>query len=86
MAAFRGAIEVGAHAIEADLHLSKDGVVVLSHVCHSIYRYNRGGVFDPSRVFEPTIFTGCNSEAMLRQASQDCRLRLGLLKYALNFA
>jgi glycerophosphoryl diester phosphodiesterase len=32
MGAFRGAIEVGAHAIETDLHLSKDGVVVLSHV------------------------------------------------------
>ncbi|KAK4449171.1 glycerophosphoryl diester phosphodiesterase [Podospora aff. communis PSN243] len=31
MGAFRGAIEVGAHAIETDLHLSKDGVVVLSH-------------------------------------------------------
>jgi glycerophosphoryl diester phosphodiesterase len=33
LAAFRGAVEVGAHAIETDLHLSKDGVVVLSHVC-----------------------------------------------------
>lgn len=32
MGAFRGAVEVGAHAIETDLHLSKDGVVVLSHV------------------------------------------------------
>lgn len=32
MAAFRGAVEVGAHALEADLHLSKDGVIVLSHV------------------------------------------------------
>ncbi|KAI0124126.1 PLC-like phosphodiesterase [Xylariales sp. AK1849] len=31
MAAFRGAVDVGAHAIETDLHLSKDGVVVLSH-------------------------------------------------------
>ncbi|KAI1845361.1 hypothetical protein JX266_008456 [Neoarthrinium moseri] len=31
MAAFRGAVEVGAYAIEADLHLSKDGVIVLSH-------------------------------------------------------
>jgi hypothetical protein len=25
-------IEVGAHAIEIDLHISRDGVVVLSHV------------------------------------------------------
>ena len=32
MAAFKSAVEVGAHAIETDLHLSKDSVVVLSHV------------------------------------------------------
>lgn len=32
MGAFRGAVEVGAHAIETDLHLSKDDVVVISHV------------------------------------------------------
>jgi phosphatidylglycerol phospholipase C len=32
MAAFRAAAKVGAHAIETDLHLSRDGVVVLSHV------------------------------------------------------
>ncbi|KAI1129635.1 PLC-like phosphodiesterase [Nemania abortiva] len=31
MAAFRGAIEVGASAIETDLHLSKDEIIVLSH-------------------------------------------------------
>lgn len=31
MAAFRSAVEIGAHGIETDLHLSKDGVVVLSH-------------------------------------------------------
>ncbi|KUJ18405.1 putative glycerophosphoryl diester phosphodiesterase [Mollisia scopiformis] len=31
MGAFKGAVEVGAHAIETDLHLSKDGIVVLSH-------------------------------------------------------
>ncbi|KAH9892409.1 PLC-like phosphodiesterase [Xylariomycetidae sp. FL2044] len=29
--AFRAAVEVGAHAIETDLHLTRDGVVVLSH-------------------------------------------------------
>lgn len=34
MGAFRGAVEVGTHAIETDVHLSKDGVVVLSHVGH----------------------------------------------------
>lgn len=32
MGAFEGAVKVGAHAIETDLHLSKDSVVVLSHV------------------------------------------------------
>jgi len=31
MAAFKGAAAVGTHALETDLHLSKDGVVVLSH-------------------------------------------------------
>lgn len=31
MGAFKGAAEVGAHAIETDVHLTKDGVVVLSH-------------------------------------------------------
>ncbi|KZL80305.1 glycerophosphoryl diester phosphodiesterase [Colletotrichum incanum] len=29
--AFRGALDAGAHALETDLHLSRDGVVVLSH-------------------------------------------------------
>lgn len=32
MSAFIGAVKVGAHAIETDIHLSKDGVVVMSHV------------------------------------------------------
>lgn len=27
-----GAVHAGAHALETDIHLSKDGVVVLSHV------------------------------------------------------
>ncbi|KAF4999096.1 hypothetical protein FGRMN_2711 [Fusarium graminum] len=31
MAAFRGAVKTGAHAIETDIHLSSDGVAVLSH-------------------------------------------------------
>ena len=31
MAAFRGAVAAGTHAIETDIHLSKDNVVVLSH-------------------------------------------------------
>lgn len=32
MSAFKAAVDVGAHAIETDVHISKDGVVVLSHV------------------------------------------------------
>jgi len=31
MASFVGAVKAGAHALETDIHLSKDGVVVLSH-------------------------------------------------------
>lgn len=31
MSAFRGAVEVGAEALETDIHLTRDGVVVLSH-------------------------------------------------------
>ncbi|KAF2452125.1 tubulin-domain-containing protein [Karstenula rhodostoma CBS 690.94] len=31
MGAFRGAVEVGAEGLETDVHLSKDGVVMLSH-------------------------------------------------------
>lgn len=30
--AFEGAVKVGAHAVETDIHLSKDNVVVISHV------------------------------------------------------
>ena len=36
MGAFRGAVEVGADAIETDIHLSKDDVVVLSHVSSKV--------------------------------------------------
>jgi glycerophosphoryl diester phosphodiesterase len=32
MCAFRGAVAVGADGLETDIHLSKDGKVVLSHV------------------------------------------------------
>lgn len=36
MKSFQGAVEVGTHAIETDIHLSKDNVVVLSHVSCSL--------------------------------------------------
>ena len=32
MGAFHGAVAVGADALETDVHITKDGVVVLSHV------------------------------------------------------
>lgn len=36
MSAFKGAVDVGIDALETDVHLSKDGVVVLSHVSTSL--------------------------------------------------
>jgi phosphatidylglycerol phospholipase C len=32
MAAYRNAVDIGSHGVETDIHLSRDGVVVLSHV------------------------------------------------------
>ena len=32
MASMQGAVEIGAHALETDIHLTSDDVVVLSHV------------------------------------------------------
>lgn len=32
MSAFRGAVNAGTHAVETDIHLTRDGRVVLSHV------------------------------------------------------
>lgn len=40
MIAFRAAVDIGAHALETDLHLSQDGVVVLSHVRYSAFWAN----------------------------------------------
>lgn len=36
MSAFKGAVQVESNAIELDLALSKDDVVVISHVCLGI--------------------------------------------------
>ena len=60
MGAFKGAVEVGAHAIELDLHLSKDGVVVISHVGSS----HRIGVADAK-------YTGHQPQALLRKGGKD---------------
>lgn len=32
MGAFQGAVEVGTHGLETDVHLSRDDVVMISHV------------------------------------------------------
>lgn len=47
MESFRRAVEVGAHAIETDLRLSRDGVVVLMHVS-SIPAYLLNSSYDIS--------------------------------------
>jgi phosphatidylglycerol phospholipase C len=44
MGAFRGAVEVGADAVETDIHLTRDGVVVLSHVSWSHRAEVRAGI------------------------------------------
>lgn len=65
MVAFRGAVEVGADAIETDLHLSRDGVVVLSHVGHS-YLSNVSLIF--FAIVRLTRLAGRDAEALFRRA------------------
>lgn len=38
MSAFVGAVKCGAHAIETDIHMTKDEVLVLSHVSATVPR------------------------------------------------
>jgi glycerophosphoryl diester phosphodiesterase len=64
MASFKGAVDIGAHALETDIHLSRDGVVLLSHVCFS---YNLT-IFNKSFL---TSRTGPYSKALLWFAGQD---------------
>ena len=45
MGAFRGAVEAGAHAIETDIHLSKDDEVVISHVRYPTWSRDPQGIF-----------------------------------------
>jgi glycerophosphoryl diester phosphodiesterase len=76
MAAFRGAVEVGATALEADIHLSKDGVVVFSHVRDAEPRevrpHNRPATDSP---------IGRHSETLLWPESKDFRMRLELSEH-----
>lgn len=71
LAAFRGAVDVGAHAIETDLHLSKDGVVVLSHV-------REPERTDPCLILDHSLLClshrpGCYAETLLWRPVADCR-------------
>ena len=68
MAAFKSAVEVGAHALETDIHLSKDGEVVLSHVSNC--------ATPPSKLCLPKCRIGRNLETLLRRREGHCRLRL----------
>lgn len=59
MRAFTEAVDAGAHALETDIHLSKDGVVVLSHVSTRPTHSGLARCSDYS--------AGCNAEALLRE-------------------
>ena len=76
MEAFKGAIEVGAHAIETDIHLSKDGVVVLSHVGGHTF----GGL--PGETLSDCL--GRYIETMLWRGQKNHRLHVGLSKNSSN--
>lgn len=47
MSAFIQAVKVGAHAIETDVHLTKDDVVVLSHVCCRCHQEGKRSIVAP---------------------------------------
>ena len=55
MGAFKGAVDVGAHGIETDLHLSMDEVVVISHVRSRHCNHSRSGAH---------MVAGCDPQAM----------------------
>lgn len=71
MGAFEGAVEFGAHALETDLHLSNDNVVVISHVCRGSSITALNSSTDPGVI-------GCYVETMLWHRQENHRLRLGL--------
>ena len=43
LSGFKGAVQAGTNAIELDLALSRDGVVVISHVCLFTIHTNHNG-------------------------------------------
>ena len=76
MGAFKGAVEVGAEAIETDIHLSKDGVVVLSHVCHPLR--------SPSSCDSNGQLLGPRPKKVLWERREADRLQLGLPEHTQN--
>jgi glycerophosphoryl diester phosphodiesterase len=71
MVGFQGAVEIGADAIETDVHISKDGVVVLSHV--------RDGVLVRWRRPRAHVYlTGSRPQTVFWEDREDHRLRLEL--------
>lgn len=72
MGAFRGAVVAGSHAIETDLHLSKDGVVVLSHV---------GRKLSTTRPACPPLIVGCGTRDPGRRNQCWKKLERGIRVY-----
>lgn len=90
MAAFKGAVGVGAHALETDLHLSADGVVVLSHVSRSVPMTRRRRFTEVEHASPDMIVgtqltcettSGPDSETMLRCGCQYRGLSMGVSQY-----
>lgn len=73
MSAFRAAVEVGADALELDLHLTKDGVVVLSHVKFSLSTGSLNCLFS-----DQIFYTGPNPQTLLRCRCKHRRLHMGI--------
>lgn len=71
MGAFKGAAKAGAHGIETDIHMTKDQILVLSHVGNDEPR-GRHSLSNREHL------AGCNSEALFWQRREDQRLHLGL--------
>lgn len=65
MAVFRGAVEAGSHALETDLHLSKDGVVMLSEVRDPV-----SILYSISMIYlslTSQLISGCHTQSLFRK-------------------
>lgn len=72
LAAVQGAVQAGTHALELDLHLSRDGVLVLSHVSTNPRKRTSTCIFSTNSI------PGPNATAMLWNQEKDWGLRLGI--------